>query len=859
MPDKTHQPILCVAQITCQRCLEGCSSGGEVGEGDNYPLDSCRCGPLDERIFYGQDCQSKFCDFLFSDDNHQSIVIAHCLGSFDGYFLLDDLLNKRVKTPKVIFRGAKILYINIEEFQMNIIDSYNFIGMALGKFSSTFNLSCRKGYFPHKKNTLDNQGKILDFPEASDFNPDSMSAPARAKFYEWYEKEKAKGGKYDLKKEMIAYCIDDVRVLKEGCLQFRQIFMDATKQASTIPEDKGEDPFRHSFTIASLCNRIWRKYFLESRTVGIIPPHGYQKNTHQSVKALEYFDYLEKTTGKTLLHYGKGREEVKAGLKVDCYIEEEDRVIEFFSCAYHSCIKCFPKSHATNPLLGNNKTYGESYMETRMRKRRIESAGHKFEEMWECEWDEMVKNDPSIKDIIGDTEIVKPLNPRDAFFGGRTNATRLYVKATDGKQILHGDFCSLYPFVLSTCRFLIKHAQIISEFESNNISEYFGLIKCKIIPPKNLWHPLLPVRFTDKLLFPLCRTCGQTKQTDTCDHTPEERALIGTWVSVELEKALELGYEIQRLYQVWHFKESKVGLFKEYVQMFLKLKQEASGYPEECDTPEAQGKYRMDFLRKEGVRLDPENIRYNPGLRQVSKAALNNLWGKFAERSNLPNREYVKSPGAFFEKLHDDSIKVHDVRFVNDDLVEMYVSKHDAFVLPKDRCNIVVAAFTTAHARLRLYSEIERLDKNLAYFDTDSLLWLFDPSNPDEYKPKMGRFLGDLTNELPEGDYIEEFVAAGPKNYAYRLAKSGKTVCRVRGFTLNWKNSQSINFDSIKAMVKDHKHEQTIKIVNDDQITRDLNKMKIVNKDLTKQYRMVYDKRILIDDYHTVPYGYVDV
>ena len=122
----------------------------------------------------------------------------------------------------------------------------------------------------------------------------------------------------------------------------------------------------------------------------------------------------------------------------------------------------------------------------------------------------------------------------------------------------------------------------------------------------------------------------------------------------------------------------------------------------------------------------------------------------------------------------------------------------------------------------------------------------------------MGRFLGDLTNELPEGDYIEEFVVAGPENYAYRLAKSGKTVCPLKGFTVNWKNYQLIIFDSIKAIVKDCDTEQTIKIVNNNQITRDLNKMKIVNKDLTKKYRMVYDKRILIDNFHTVPYGYVD-
>ena len=46
--------------------------------------------------------------------------------------------NKKIKTPKVIYRGAKILHINIEEFQMDIIDSYNCIGMALSKFSPTY-------------------------------------------------------------------------------------------------------------------------------------------------------------------------------------------------------------------------------------------------------------------------------------------------------------------------------------------------------------------------------------------------------------------------------------------------------------------------------------------------------------------------------------------------------------------------------------------------------------------------------------------------------------------------------------------------------------------------------------------------
>jgi hypothetical protein len=57
------------------------------------------------------------------------------------------------------------------------------------------------------------------------------------------------------------------------------------------------------------------------------------------------------------------------------------------------------------------------------------------------------------------------------------------------------------------------------------------------------------------------------------------------WVTDELKKALEKGYVVQRIYEVWHFDETEQydpktktgGLFTDYVNTFLKMKQEASG------------------------------------------------------------------------------------------------------------------------------------------------------------------------------------------------------------------------------------------------------------------------------------------
>ena len=56
-----------------------------------------------------------------------------------------------------------------------------------------------------------------------------------------------------------------------------------------------------------------------------------------------------------------------------------------------------------------------------------------------------------------------------------------------------------------------------------------GLVKCEILPPTNLFHPVLPYKVNAKLLFSLCRTCSENfSQTEDGCHDTDERKLIGT-------------------------------------------------------------------------------------------------------------------------------------------------------------------------------------------------------------------------------------------------------------------------------------------------------------------------------------------
>ena len=156
-----------------------------------------------------------------------------------------------------------------------------------------------------------------------------------------------------------------------------------------------------------------------------------------------------------------------------------------------------------------------------------------------------------------------------------------------------------------------------------------------MLPPRGLLHPVLPYRTKDKLMFPLCKTCTDTLNQRPCTHTDQERAILGTWCHVELMKAIEKGYEILNIHEVWHFPTHTDGLFKEYVNTFLKIKQESSGYPKECVTEEQKQAYIDEYEQYEGIRLDPEKIEYNPGMRSLAKLMLNSLWGKLLFHNSL--------------------------------------------------------------------------------------------------------------------------------------------------------------------------------------------------------------------------------
>lgn len=181
----------------------------------------------------------------------------------------------------------------------------------------------------------------------------------------------------------------------------------------------------------------------------------------------------------------------------------------------------------------------------------------------------------------------------------------------------------------------------------------------------------------------------------------------------------------------------------------------------------------------------------------------------------------------------------------------------EKFLESSGRTNVVLAAYTTAQARLQLYSYLEKLGSRVMYADTDSIVYTVAKG---EWEPSLGDFLGDLTVEVSLIN-ITHFVTEDPTNYSYKMENPDsagiQTICKVRGITFNYINGLNSNFNTVRDMVTNGKKDDVVlTVIDENKISRDQKNARIITKEECKDYKIVLDKRVIVDNYNTKPYGY---
>ena len=507
----------------------------------------------------------EFCKGFLNDKFKSYTFIAHNAKGYDAIFILKWLIDQGIK-PYCIYNGAKIMFMEIPKLSIRFIDSLNFLQMPLKSFPKTFGMNeLKKGFFPHYFNKECNKNYVGPIPSKKHYGYNQMKPDERAKFLKWYDDRVSENYVFDFEKEIVDYCRSDVDILRRSLIKFREDFI----QLENI------DPLRY-ITIASVCMTIYRSNYMPKKTIAIVPE--YAKTDNFSKMSIMWLNYM--SNGENIQHALNGGEKALTTgdktYKVDGFCEETNTVYEFYGCFWHGCPNCC-KPNIINSK--NQRDMGTLNDQTIGKRDTIKNAGYNHVSTYECQ---LTKNKDFQKFAKNLTqEVVEPLNPHHAFYGGRTNATKLLYNFKENECGRYVDFCSLYPTVQYYQKYPIGHPTKIFNPEKHDRS-WYGLIKCKMIAPRKLYHAVLPQRIKvdnyEKLIFTLCKRCAETRNQNKCNHSDNERSFIGTWTTDEVNEAIKKGYKVLETYEVWNFDKTSDDLFKGYIRRFMKIKLESSKY-----------------------------------------------------------------------------------------------------------------------------------------------------------------------------------------------------------------------------------------------------------------------------------------
>ena len=770
-----------------------------------------------------------------------STFFAHNAGRYDSIFVENFLVRYAKVRCEKIERGLRILQLHFPTLEVTFKDTLNWIPTSLRDMASDFKLpELAKGFFPHNLVTtqflkdIELHHFMIPRPARncypSDYHNSKSGKNEKKEFEKFWEEEvklieqETVGGilqrRWDFKGKAILYCISDVQVLGEVIKLFREKTIKLTDEIERGENVKREsfDPFQY-VTLPSAVMKFYLSQLLPEDTIGVIDSF----LPSNAIEAEKWLIWEEVHNNCQII-----RQDFFEGIAISGI--SQGILFRYLNCYMHGCKTCYPQQ-GLNTRLGmsfkacNEKTQMES-LELRNRFRGIVRS------IWSCQWNQRLESEDVKGWFDEKQEYVDerlPLDPRDAYKGGITEVYKLYCPLPF--QMV--DFVSQYPTSLlgssydpitnleCTWKMPVGQPKRL-KFPSNAYSfDKLGVVKCRVLPPRHLYAPFLSYASpslvypgTTETLYGLCKCCMDERNLNPCPHSDQERSFTGSWTCSEIRYALELGYQVLSITEVWEYEESRNDLFRNFIIPFMitKIRCKKEGLVDDTGEFTAKGREIWQYVYDiTDVDLKPSDFEDADAERIIAKLIMNSFYGKWGQRGVYPETKSLsenseKDMQLMQRLMTDTDIDITFGRVIPVDLNHRvilleYVRKKP--VLKGDKFkNDIIAAHVTAYGRIMLNkavihaSRIEHQGSNLVLnTDTDSVMFI-KPS-PEIHVFHTGFRIGDLELELKDG-LRATFMKR--KAYAYET-ESGKVVIKQKGICMKQSMASKFTYDKLLDLI----------------------------------------------------------
>ena len=334
--EEHHIPVLLCAMIVCSKCYKQDNVRAQDFDGSYLPVKEGCCEDCMEyrKEFNGECCVKDFSEYVYDVLSPRAKqlkaklrVFAHNLGSYDGRWILRDIVSRDIDSCKIVMQGNRILCIDIGNVRFQ--DSLNFFNCPLKSLPSTFKFDCRlhKGEFPWAMSTPENQNYVGPNPPINAYGYDRMKPADQEALRSYYETVKDRTD-FNFQEEMLKYCRMDTEILliavQEFCKSFKEV--------------AGFNCIETYFTLPSIAYATYRRKFLHPATIGLTPIADYSKSRIDSRLSNIWLDWVEENDPLIEL----AREQRIGTRYADGYHHEGHTIYEFNGCYFHGCPRCYP-------------------------------------------------------------------------------------------------------------------------------------------------------------------------------------------------------------------------------------------------------------------------------------------------------------------------------------------------------------------------------------------------------------------------------------------------------------------------------------------------------------------------------------
>ena len=424
---------------------------------------------------------------------------------------------------------------------------------------------------------------------------------------------------------------------------------------------------------------------------------------------------------------------------------------------------------------------------------------------------------------------------RAALRGGRTEIRKVYHQVTPedwdrGVRIRYQDICSQYPYqqavhdfpvgtptiyvwdpICAPCAFhyendctcnnttfdprldVVLNRPEVTKQELIQDEQWFGIVCCTVQPPDDLYHPVLVYYDEEK-----------KKTLATCNKIEK-----GIFTSVELKRALEVGYELIKVHRFDQYKK-RFSLWADVIKdLFIEKMVNSGGLPGPEDRQRLKRDYEEQFEMGDALQKTFDENRWgkNPAKKKTFKIMLNSGWGKHAQRPIMTEAQVLNTTEQdqdirlLFENFSKRNYDFQSLITIGDYSLFRYKKNKKNVKLNLHDCYLPAALFVPAYGRLHLWEQLYKLGKRVLMNDTDSIVYVYDP---DQYNIPEGDVWGqwEVEDIDKKNGGIREFVGLGPKTYAIKC-DNGETLVKCKGMSLKYSTEELVNFDTMKQLVLD--------------------------------------------------------